>query len=311
MLRAGLIAAFAIFLVAAAPIPKPRPSQEPAPSPSVHQGEPQAHAARAQPQAAHNTYGTKDNPAFVQLEDSQQQKDEAAKHATYEKKEATNNRLIAVFTIVLGIVGVLELLVLALQIYWMSRTVIDSNKQHASTERAYIVPGTFNREISTRADALRAAMFNPLSTRLGVEAGIPNAELEVTFFAVQPVWANMGNTATAGMRIRVDWSDGEDRPAGSYRQDWQQFFVAPKSSETSEFIEMPGLDALIQGGAVGTVTQMPLRLIWGIAEYEDVFGKKHWLHWCYRIRPSRPVPGQGILISFIQWGDYNASGDEV
>src|ERR1700722_14432006 len=129
MLRAGLIAAFAIFLVAAAPIPKTRPSQDPAPSPSVHQGEPQAHAARAQPQTAHNTYGAKDNPDFVQLEDSQQQKDQAAKHATYEKKEATNNRLIAVFTIVLGIVGVLELLVLALQIYRMSRTVIDSNKQ--------------------------------------------------------------------------------------------------------------------------------------------------------------------------------------
>ncbi len=301
MFRAGLIAVLAMLLIAAAPIP-PLQSHGPTPSSGGHAGQPQADPASAQAKADNGGAGTDNKPLFVQLKDSQEQKDEAAKHASYEKKEATNNRLIAIFTVVLGVVGLIEIIILGLQIYWMRRTVLDSSEQYARTERAYIVPGTFNREISTEADRM------PPTYQFSIREA---AELSVTYFAVQPVWTNTGSTPTESMRIQVDWSDGEDRPVGSYRREWQRFFVAPKSSETSEFIEMPGLGALIRGGAVGTVVQMPLRLIWGIAEYDDVFGKKHSLRWCYRIRPSRPVPGEGIKISFIQWGDYNASNDET
>jgi len=306
MFRAGAILIAAIFLIVVWPIPASY-SQGPAPSGGNGHEQPQAHAATAQSQTAQEPDGTKNNPAFVQLEDSEQQREEADKHASYEQQEATNDWWIATFTVILGFVGILELGILGLQIYWMRRTVIESNKQHALTERANVVPATFNRELSTAVDELAKQIQGPMA--LQVRAKL---ELDVRYFAVQPVWANTGNTPTQRMRIRVDWGDGNERPVGNYREPWQEFFIAPKSTETSEFIEMPGLNELIQDGAAGVGgRRVPLRLIWGAAEYEDVFDKKHWLRWCYRIRASRPNPGQGLKITLIQHGDHNAASDKA
>ncbi|MGH6872967.1 MAG: hypothetical protein ACREHE_15835 [Rhizomicrobium sp.] len=216
----------------------------------------------------------------------------------------------AVFWVALAelFITALGIILIGLTLKWTRKAVIDNGRQHALTERANIVPGIFNRELSTGADELS----KHLKSALPPPRTIAQAELDVTYFAVQPVWVNTGSTTTEKMKIRVDWCDDDERPIGSYRYAWQTFFVAPNSVEPSEFIEMPGLNALIQNGFAGTVTHpAPRRLIWGTAEYNDIFGTKHWLRWCYRIRASRPNPGQGLKISLIQWGDYNAASDKA
>ena len=48
----------------------------------------------------------------------------------------------------------------------------------------------------------------------------------------------------------------------------------------------------------------PLFLIWGQADYEDVFEDKHTTKWCYRVRLDRH-DGKKLNATFIQWGGHN------
>jgi hypothetical protein len=136
--------------------------------------------------------------------------------------------------------------------------------------------------------------------------------LFVTRFAVQPSWKNSGSTPTREMQIRVDFGIGLDGGLdhwGRYRFDEERFFIGPHSVAGSNFVEIQGLNELIQNGQAGIVgLDPPLMLIWGRARYEDVFGGWHWVRWCYRVRPDRHT-GELLRVSFIQWTTYNQSGD--
>jgi hypothetical protein len=48
--------------------------------------------------------------------------------------------------------------------------------------------------------------------------------------------------------------------------------------------------------------------VWGRADYEDVFGKKHFTQWCYQFRPERH-DGKNLRVSLIQWGPYNGTDE--
>jgi hypothetical protein len=169
---------------------------------------------------------------------------------------------LAVFTGLLVFVGIG-------QVYWLWRTVSDGNKQHAVVNRAFIYLDGFNPELTTLADT----NFN---VPLPEELTAIDRNLNVTRFAVQPRWKNSGNTPTIGMRIRVDWDlilQGS-RQVGEYRFAESRFFVGPKSVSNSEFIETSGeLNALIQAGQAGIHGPVPLMLIWGRADSEDIFRK--------------------------------------
>jgi hypothetical protein len=171
-------------------------------------------------------------------------------------------------------------------------------------ERAFIFLDGFNFEITTLADASINERDLPELLRT-VDKG-----LHVTRFAVQPRWRNSGNTPTRNMTISVDWlSPGQPLPEDfSFRASAKSFFVAPQAVVASEIIEMPAANALIRGG-VG-IGPPPLMLMWGRADYEDIFGNPHFVQWCHRIFFERH-DGKTLRAHSIQWGDYNRSDEDM
>ena len=152
-----------------------------------------------------------------------------------------------------------------------------------TTERAFVFIDGFNVELN--------GIFMP-------DGDIPS----LSYFAVQPKWSNSGNTPTKRMTIRACWHN-PGRPFAddySYRFASTPFFVSPKAVQTSEFVEMTGGQALIDRGW-RPVGPEPLMLIWGRAHYEDVFGGKHFVEWCYRVRFDRH-DGKTLRAQLIQWG---------
>jgi hypothetical protein len=180
------------------------------------------------------------------------------------------------------------------------QAVRDSTKQHAISNRAAVYIDGFSYELTVAGDAKDNAIFEHLPPGT-------DPTLFVTRFAVQPRWKNGGNTPTRRMHIYVDWrAPGETREIGFYRTASSVFFIGPNAIEPSEFLELHGLNALIQNGEAGILGPIPPMLIWGRAEYEDVFGQVHFFDWCYRIRPECHR-GERLRVGFVQWGEYNGS----
>jgi hypothetical protein len=93
-----------------------------------------------------------------------------------------------------------------------------------------------------------------------------------------------------------------------YRNAPRPIFLAPKSIETSDFISITGTQAIIEHGLTAQGAE-PKFFIWGNAQYADVFGRQHFIEWCYRLRYDS-YRGERIRASFIQWGDYNRSDED-
>jgi hypothetical protein len=135
-------------------------------------------------------------------------------------------------------------------------------------------------------------------------------EIYITRFAAQPRWRNNGNTPTKNMRIQVNQRGpvGTIPPNYTYQNSSQPFFLAPKAIEPSAVVEMPTANALVDYG-LNPIGDPPMIFIWGRADYDDIFGKSHFIQWCYQLRLSRPWHGGGLRAEFIQWGDYNRSDE--
>jgi hypothetical protein len=124
---------------------------------------------------------------------------------------------------------------------------------------------------------------------------------------VLPRWKNSGNTPTKKMAIQVNWRGppGPIPPDYGYRTSPQPFFLAPNAVEPSSVIEMPGASVILKW-AMNPIGVEPLVLIWGRADYEDVFGAPHFVEWCYQLRFERHQGRkQRMTAGFTQWGDYN------
>lgn len=178
-----------------------------------------------------------------------------------------------------------------------------------ATERAFVFLDGFNYELTTRADAPKPANMQRIST-VSAE-GEPKwysayPQLVITRFAMQPRWKNGGNTPTKNMTIQVDWRGPPGPvppPEFAYRNSSQPFFIPPKAVETSAVIEIPTAAAIVSW-SMNPVGIEPFILIWGRADYEDVFQRKHFVEWCHRLRFSR-TGGEKMRASTIQWGPYN------
>jgi hypothetical protein len=181
-------------------------------------------------------------------------------------------------------------------------------EQMVSVQRAFISVTEFIQELAVASDNIDN--LNQFSAEAIAQMGDLN--LRVTRFAVMPQWRNSGNTPTVNMRARVDWLETDVRDineVGTYRGGEDRIFVAPHSETLGEVVEMPGLGSLIQGG-LPELTIVPLMLIWGRADYDDIFGKSHFIEWCYRVRPENHR-GERLRVSFIQWGNYNRSDEDT
>lgn len=168
-------------------------------------------------------------------------------------------------------------------------------------ERAFVFLEGFDIELTTAANA-KVIKIDELPERYRSDP-----DLYISRFAVLPRWKNSGNTPTRKMTIQVNWRGpkGPIPPDYIYGNPPEPFFLAPKTVEPSALVEMPGAAVLIDW-ALRPAGVEPIVFIWGRADFEDVFGKKHFIEWCRRLRFDRH-DGKKLRASFIQWGDYNRS----
>ena len=80
--------------------------------------------------------------------------------------------------------------------------------------------------------------------------------------------------------------NGPIEPSYTYRNPPRPLFLAPKTIEQSHIIEIPPARSLVDW-SFDPVGNGPLILIWGRADYEDVFGQKHFVEWCHQLRLDR------------------------
>jgi len=175
-----------------------------------------------------------------------------------------------------------------------------------TTERAFVFIDGFDYELTIFTDT----HHNP--TEIAEFGQSHNPALWITRFAAQPRWKNGGNTPTRNMTIQVDWR----QPGGTlpvefdypYRGFRERFFLAPRSTEPSDFIEMPGANEIINEG-MPHPGLAPMMFIWGRADYQDIFGHWHFAQWCYQVRFDRHR-GARLRAQFIQWGDNNRTDED-
>lgn len=193
---------------------------------------------------------------------------------------------------------------------WVSTNRLWQSGERAltQTERAFVFLDGFNVELTTAKDANTSTDYLP-------EEYKSRPEFYITRFAVQPRWKNSGNTPVRNMSIRVNWL-GPRGPEEVIFPDYEfrdgsttRIFLGPNAIEPSEFIEIPSVQELVNWGLNPTRVE-PKVFVWGRADYADIFGRNHFVQWCYCIR-LEDHKGEGrIRAGFIQWGDYNSSDED-
>jgi hypothetical protein len=175
----------------------------------------------------------------------------------------------------------------------------------ATAERAFVFIDGFNVELTTAQDSELAGDYSALPPRYQRDPG-----LYITRFAAQPRWKNGGNTPTRQLTIQADWGmsrDGIPPREYTYRNQPAPFFLGPHAVESSPFFDIPSAPVLVDW-ANNPAGIEPIILIWGRADYRDVFDATHFVEWCYWLRFSRPRRDERMSAQFIQWGPHNHTG---
>jgi hypothetical protein len=229
--------------------------------------------------------------------------EQSQNHGFWEKADCDP---VAYFTIwLVGFTGVLAASTIGLWIVtW--RANVRQAREIGQIERPFVFLEGFSDELTVAAD--NDETEEEINSR---PAGWQRAhrELVITRFAAIPRWKNGGRTPTEKMRIQTNWLP-PDQPIPAeygYRNLPVPFFLGPQDVQQSEFIEIPPAIRLVDH-EMTMRGPAPIILIWGRADYEDVFGEPHFLEWCYRLRFSRPRRHERMTARFVQWGEHNRSG---
>jgi hypothetical protein len=166
------------------------------------------------------------------------------------------------------------------------------------TQRAFVYLDGFNTEITLLDD-------NESNRKIELESG-KDRSLWVTRFAAQPRWRNSGNSPALNMTLETNFT----LVPGTLLQDFEypykgptsQMFIGPQSVVDGEVLEIGGANAVINNG----IEPGQMLYIWGRAGYDDIFGHRHFVKWCYRVRFHR-YDGGRLRASYIQHDDYNHS----
>jgi hypothetical protein len=285
----GLAVTFAVWVFGVLPFlygPSPRFREAGSP--------PQAHSAQTQQDAKGEPRGTTNAPFVVKVETTNETQDR--------REKASTDWWLMVFT---GAVALFTLMLVGATILLYragERQLEHLRKSFEATERAFVFLDGFNAELT-----------NAINSKIEIDK-LPERyrscpQLFLTRFTVQPKWKNGGNMPTEKMTVLVNWRGpiGPIPPDYVYKNSPEPFFLAPKAVDPSAFIEITGAQSLIDYG-LNPLGAEPLMLIWGRADYEDVFNRHHFVQWCCRVRFD-DHKGEGLRASFIQWGDYNRSGE--
>jgi hypothetical protein len=203
----------------------------------------------------------------------------------------------------LALVGLALFLVIIsmMQTAWLRRAVAAAEQSSqavastmAATQRAYVV----FRE------------FQVHTTRLSAIEDIQNC-------TVQPIWENAGTTPIRNGRFHVNWryferaipndvdlSDFDEMGNRIVSQtDYLPLIMGPRGVAYAPVI-------VIDGATVRQVREMQGRvLIWGWAEYDDVFGgPRHRTEFCYQMTVTGSMSSSHI--GFSQYRRFNGVDDE-
>ncbi len=213
--------------------------------------------------------------------------------------ETYNGAITALATVAIGAFTFVLVIVTRRQAILSKQSVAISERALTEIERAFVFIDGFETEITTGEDVkgMKDEDLPPMYRG--------SRELFITRFAIAPKWKNSGNTPPKNLTIRVNWCG----PTGDvvlyeYRKDPIPFFVGPKAVETSASFEIPGAKAVVDW-SWHPVGDQPLVLVWGRADYEDIFDRHHFVEWCYRVTFVRPFRGFRIRAVLTQWGEYN------
>jgi hypothetical protein len=179
-----------------------------------------------------------------------------------------------------------------------NRTAKIAERGLVDLERAFVFIDGFDFELTLATDAKTVDVANLPE----IYRAYP--ELCITRFAIFPRWKNSGSTPTKNMVIWAKY-DGPNTPViPNFDTNFSGniFFLAPNAVEISEIMQIPSARKLVDWG-MRPVGDAPQILIWGRADYEDVFGARHFVEWCYELRFSRPDTGR-MRPSFIQRGEF-------
>lgn len=183
---------------------------------------------------------------------------------------------------------------------------VASNKSLEITERAFVFLEGFETEITTLAE-LKDPDLSHIDPFYQA-----NLHLYITRFAVLPRWRNAGNTPTRNMKVKTGWQGlgGPEPPNYSSGTHARPFFLGPSATELGDCIEIPpARDLVMLAFEPVTYKNPPKILIWGRADYEDVFGRPHFTEWCRQVRLDAHK-GDRLRATFIQWGDYNRTDED-
>lgn len=139
-----------------------------------------------------------------------------------------------------------------------------------------------------------------------------NHHLYMTRFAVRPIWRNSGKSPTRNMTVWVRHGKSARHIPHDYANGPTvegRMFIAPQAAESSDVVAMLEARSLIDWTFEERDGAPPLVLIWGRADYEDVFGEKHFVEWCYRVRLLAPDKKM-LRAEFIQYGDFNRTDED-
>jgi hypothetical protein len=173
-----------------------------------------------------------------------------------------------------------------------------SEKSLRLTQRAFVYLDGIKFEITLLDD-------NESNRKVELESG-KDRSLWVTRFAAQPRWRNSGNSPARNMVLETNFTIFP----GTLPQDFEypykgpssQMFIGPKAVVDGEVLEIGGANSVINNG----IEPGPQLYIWGRAGYDDIFGHRHFVKWCYRVRFYR-YDGGRLQASYIQHDDYNHS----
>jgi hypothetical protein len=206
---------------------------------------------------------------------------------------------IAVFTVVLACVS-------RRQTKLIEKQIDLARKEFTTTSRAFIFIDGFDTILHTRDIG-----EGPGKVDLASGQKLDNF-LFPGYFSVQPRWKNSGTTETQDMKISVchKFFDGDPEPdfIFGYKESPGPFFVGANAVQLSKKIEV-ATDSVLQvvmlanGTPLKGASSNPLLLVWGRADYWDIFDKGHSMEWCYKIGVA--APERKLIATFTQYGEYN------
>jgi hypothetical protein len=314
-------------------------SQQPPPDPTK-QGSPVQKTTSNKGSAANQDQrGTEDRPLFVKVSgvpivevhggpqaeqkpaESPEKKDDGTPHNWWFKPDA----LTAWFTGALVFIGFVTGGVLICQSILLRRQVNLAREEFNTTSRAFVFIDGFNTLLFTEEDVRGPAEDVELADADRSTPKLPR-NLVPTFFSIQPRWKNAGSTPTKNLTTKVNWRPLELKDIGplefTYKDQDERHFLGPKSIETSTSIEIPTvyptnlirfMCAMPQIDRVGSAEYAnfyPWIIVWGRADYLDIFDKPHFTEWCYRIEFACP-DGKKLSTRFTQWGEHNRTDHDA